>query len=178
MLTSAGMLAMENEYTGGIRSNLDILSQRRPAASGSLATTARKDDLYLHGYGRQWGEKLTYSVGLAYASGLAVGGGYGLVMGLRKGGATSRLFFNSVLNSTSTHGPALANQCAVIAGFYVGFNNLIGWVRGADDIGNAAIAGALAGGLFKITTSWKAAIRYSLVATGVFTGIDYVFKQM
>ena len=88
---------------------------------------------------------MTYSVGLTYGLGLLCGGTYGALLGLRQGGATSKLFVNSVLNSCSRYGPALGNQSAIITMYYVSFNNLISWLRGADDMGNAATSGAQIG---------------------------------
>eukprot|EP00386_Alphamonas_edax_P012529 GDKI01039094.1.p1 GENE.GDKI01039094.1~~GDKI01039094.1.p1 ORF type:complete len:170 (-),score=44.81 GDKI01039094.1:29-538(-) len=160
--------------SGGIKTNLDIISTTPRSRSPTLQ---QKDELYLQGYGRQWGEKLTYSTGLAYGSGLMIGGGYGFLLGVRKGGATPKLFLNSILNSCATQGPALANQAGVITMFYVSFNNLISWARGQDDVINAAAAGALSGGLFKATTSWKAAAKYSVVSSAIFTGIDLAFRE-
>merc|ERR1719482_2325551 len=92
--------------------------------------TRSKDELFLDGYGRQFGEKMTYSIGLTYGGGLLLGGTYGLMLGLRKGGATSKLFINSVLNSCGRYGPFVGNQAAIITMYYVTFNNLVQWLRG------------------------------------------------
>merc|ERR1712039_552941 len=133
--------------TGGIRSpEILVNAPRRTEAPSS------RDELFLEGYGRQFGEKMTYSVGLTYGLGLMCGGTYGALMGLRQGGATSKLFVNSVLNSCSRYGPYLGNQSAIITMYYVGFTNLISWLRGADDMGNAAAAGALGGALYKVAS--------------------------
>eukprot|EP01066_Platyproteum_vivax_P006989 Platyproteum_vivax@DN2623_c0_g1_i2.p1 len=135
------------------------------------------DNLYLKDYGRWWGEKMTMSMGASYLSALGVGSSYGLMRGVNKGGATSKLFINSILNSCGTYGPPFANQAAIITGFYVAFFNLVSWARSADDTLNAAGAGFLAGGLFKITTSYKAAAKYSAAATVAFTAIDLAMRQ-
>lgn len=138
----------------------------------------QREELYLQGYGRQFGEKMTYSVGLTYGLGLGVGGTFGLLKGLQRGGATPKLFLNSVLNSMSQHGPFMANQCAVITLFYTGFNNFFGFVRGEDDSLNAASAGCIAGGLYKVTSrSWQTAAKYSAVSTVFFTSVDYGMKN-
>lgn len=63
--------------------------------------------------------KMTYSIGLTYGAGLLTGGFYGGLLGIRQGGATPKLFLNSVLNSCSRYGPALANQSAIITMYYV-----------------------------------------------------------
>lgn len=52
---------------GRINSSTDFLT--RDLRSSSPALRQRKDDLYLSGYGRQWGEGLTYSAGVAYSTG-------------------------------------------------------------------------------------------------------------
>ena len=62
--------------------------------------------------------KMTYSIGLTYGAGLLTGGFYGGLLGIRQGGATPKLFLNSVLNSCSRYGPALANQSAIITMYY------------------------------------------------------------
>lgn len=35
-----------------------------------MRTKPKKEDLYLKGYGRQFGEKMTYSLGLSYGLGM------------------------------------------------------------------------------------------------------------
>eukprot|EP00444_Apocalathium_aciculiferum_P025378 CAMPEP_0183433758 /NCGR_PEP_ID=MMETSP0370-20130417/61595_1 /TAXON_ID=268820 /ORGANISM="Peridinium aciculiferum, Strain PAER-2" /LENGTH=220 /DNA_ID=CAMNT_0025620171 /DNA_START=99 /DNA_END=759 /DNA_ORIENTATION=- len=156
--------------TGGIRSP-DILVNAPRA--GGREQPASKDELYLEGYGRQFGEKMTYSVGLTYGLGLLSGGFYGGMLGVRQGGATSKLFLNSVLNSSTRYGPALGNQSAIITMFYVSFHSLISWVRDEDDVLNAASAGMLAGGFYKIAArSWQPVAKYSAVSAGVFAGLD------
>mmetsp|Transcript_59310 Transcript_59310/g.167028 ORF Transcript_59310/g.167028 Transcript_59310/m.167028 type:complete len:170 (+) Transcript_59310:129-638(+) len=155
--------------TGGIRSP-EILSNAPKRVDDKPNS---RDQLFLEGYGRQFGEKMTYSVGCTYALGLLCGGSYGALLGLRQGGATSKLFVNSVLNSSSRFGPALGNQSAIITMYYVTFYNLISWARGADDIGNASSAGFLAGGLYKAAgRSWQAMAKYSAVSTALFTAVD------
>lgn len=46
---------------------------------------------------------------------MLVGGTFGVLKGLQKGGATSKLRVNAVMNAMSTQGPALANQAAIIS---------------------------------------------------------------
>eukprot|EP00448_Togula_jolla_P008350 CAMPEP_0170609136 /NCGR_PEP_ID=MMETSP0224-20130122/21959_1 /TAXON_ID=285029 /ORGANISM="Togula jolla, Strain CCCM 725" /LENGTH=204 /DNA_ID=CAMNT_0010934413 /DNA_START=60 /DNA_END=675 /DNA_ORIENTATION=- len=136
-----------------------------------------RDELFLEGYGRQFGEKMTYSIGITYGLGLACGGSYGVLLGLRQGGATSKLFVNSVLNSCSRYGPALGNQSAIITMHYVAFNNLISWIRGTDDVGNAVSAGALAGGLYKIAArGWQIKAKYSAASAVLFSGLDFAME--
>merc|ERR1719217_1697631 len=114
---------------------------------------------------------MTYSIGLMYGLGLFSGGSYGFLLGLRQGGATPKLFVNSVLNSSSRYGPGLGNQAAIMTMYYVSFNNLISWMRGEDDIGNAAISGGLAGALYKSAgKSWQAMGKYSAISAVMFTG--------
>eukprot|EP00440_Ansanella_granifera_P056254 gb/GFBE01060971.1/.p1 GENE.gb/GFBE01060971.1/~~gb/GFBE01060971.1/.p1 ORF type:complete len:170 (+),score=30.23 gb/GFBE01060971.1/:1-510(+) len=159
--------------TGGVRSpEILVNTPRRPAAS-----PASKDELFLEGYGRAFGEKMTYSVGMTYGAGLLSGGFYGGLLGIKQGGATPKLFVNSVLNSCSRYGPALGNQSAIITMYYVCFNNIISFVRGADDVGNAAGAGALSGALYKSASrSWQPIAKYSAASCLFFTGLDFAMR--
>ncbi|CAJ1359246.1 unnamed protein product, partial [Effrenium voratum] len=159
--------------TGGVRSPEILVNAPR-----SGATPVSKDELFLEGYGRQFGEKMTYSVGMTYGGGLLTGGFYGGLLGIRQGGATPKLFVNSVLNSCSRYGPALANQSAIITMYYVAFNGLITTVRGSDDPANAAGAGAFAGALYKVASrSWESVGKYSAASCAIFTGIDFLMRS-
>merc|ERR1719362_175222 len=116
---------------------------------------------------------MTYSVGLTYGLGIFSGGFYGAMLGVRQGGATSKLFLNSVLNSSTRYGPALGNQSAIITMFYVSFYGLTSWIRGQDDVGNAASAGFFAGGLYKSASrTWQPVAKYAVVSSAVFSGLD------
>merc|ERR1719424_2677439 len=161
--------------TGGMRP-LEILAPG--AAPRPVAAPRSRDELMLENYGRQFGEKMTYSIGLMYGLGLLSGGSYGLALGLRQGGATKKLFVNSVLNSCSRYGPGMGNQAAIITMYYVSFNNLISWVRGADDIGNTCTSGAIAGALYKVAgRSWEAMGKYAVVSSVAFSGVDFTMRN-
>ena len=168
------MASSDSDYllNGGISTDFSA-----PARRPSQLKVQRKDDLYLKGYGRQFGEKMTYSLGLSYGLGILAGGTYGLFHGLSKGGATTKLRVNSVLNSCSTKGPALANQAAIMTMFYVGFNNFFGWIRGEEDMYNATAAGLISGALYKSSSSVKSMARHSVLGGVVFTGLDYAFRN-
>ena len=120
---------------------------------------------------------MTYSLGLSYGLGILAGGTYGVFHGLSKGGATTKLRVNAILNSCSTKGPGLANQAAILTMFYVGFNNFFGWIRGEEDIYNSTAAGAISGALYKSSSGWKAIARHSVISAAAFTGLDYAFRN-
>mmetsp|Transcript_75085 Transcript_75085/g.140060 ORF Transcript_75085/g.140060 Transcript_75085/m.140060 type:complete len:171 (-) Transcript_75085:61-573(-) len=166
---------MSTDYltTGGIKQP-EILSQvPRPAQRDD----SKKDELFLEGYGRQFGEKMTYSIGLTYGMGLGCGSFYGMLLGIQKGGATPKLFVNSVFNSAGRYGPSLGNQSAIITMYYVCLTNIVSWIRGSDDMGNAVTAGALSGALYKSAgRSWPSIARYSAASSVFFTGIDFVMR--
>jgi import inner membrane translocase subunit TIM23 len=168
------MSASDLDYlqSGGVSTNFTV-----PSRGEYSRPSAKKQDLYLKGYGRQFGEKMTYSLGLSYGLGILAGGTYGLFHGLSKGGATTKLRVNAILNSCSTKGPNLANQAAIMTMFYVGFNNLFSWVRGEEDIYNAVSAGALSGALYKSSSGVKMVAKHSLIGGVVFSGLDYAFRN-
>jgi len=158
---------------GRVAPQLDILSAPQPVRRAAKT----KDELYLKGYGRHFGEQMVYSVGCAYGSGLALGGTWGLLEGLRRGGENRRLFFNSVVNGCSTRGPFIANQMGIMTIFYVASYNIFGWLRGEDDPLKAAAAGAVSGALFKSFAGWQLAAKYSAAGAVIFSGIDYALKN-
>lgn len=168
------MSSSDSDYlqSGGISTDFTAPSKRLV-----VRQAPKKDDLYLKGYGRQFGEKMTYSLGLSYGLGILAGGTYGVIHGLSKGGATTKLRVNSVLNSCSIKGPGLANQAAIITMFYVGFNNFFGWIRGEEDLYNAGAAGAISGALYKSSSGVKSIMRHSVLSGVVFTGLDYAFRN-
>ncbi|KJP84735.1 hypothetical protein AK88_05633 [Plasmodium fragile] len=158
--------------TGSVNYDLEIL-KKKPEKKLSLD----KQNLYLQGYGRQWGEKLVYSVGLAYGSGLLLGGSCGLISGVIKGGKTRKLFVNSVLNSTSVIGPSVANQMASITMIFYALNNMVKLFTKNDELYNSSIAGFLAGTIYKSASSYKMMGAYSVLSSAAFSCIDYGFKR-
>ncbi|KAL7067241.1 putative mitochondrial import inner membrane translocase subunit [Cryptosporidium serpentis] len=161
---------------GSVSSNLSIL-QNIPKTSQKIS---RKEDLYINSYGRLWGEKVTYSTGMAYGAGLFGGGLYGFLEGLRKPGMTRKLRINAILNSCTTRGPRIANPAAIMTMMYCGFNGTTQWVLGkyADYGLSAPIAGALSGALYKCSSSMKMMARYSITASVAYTLIDQLVRNM
>ena len=51
-------------HSGGISTDFAT-----PARRGPMKVQPKKEDLYLKGYGRQFGEEMTYSLGLSYGLG-------------------------------------------------------------------------------------------------------------
>ncbi|GIX62679.1 mitochondrial inner membrane protein [Babesia caballi] len=167
---------------GRIQPNLEVI--QRPSGVGAaqsdyLAPKFGDQQLYLSGYGRHWGEKITYSVGLAYGSGVLLGGSFGLVKGVAKGGATRKLFVNSLLNLCGTYGPGLGNRAACITLMYCAFNSAFKLARGSigDDTYVAPAAGFVSGALYKCKGSWPSLARHSVGAAAVFTAIDYALRN-
>jgi mitochondrial import inner membrane translocase subunit TIM23 len=167
---------MEDNYlnAGGVSQTLDIIKSAPKTSYGRAPT---KDELYLKGYGRQFGEQMVYSVGCAYGAGIALGGTWGVLEGVRRGGENRKLFMNSVANGAATRGPFIGNQMGIMTIFYVASYNILGWVRGEEDPFRAAAAGAISGALFKSFGGWQLAARYSAAGAVVFSGIDFVLKN-
>jgi import inner membrane translocase subunit TIM23 len=162
--------------TGGVKLD-DVRTRAEEKAPGSAWEKNKTDDLYLKGYGRHFGEKLTYSTGLMYSAGLFLGGGFGVLKGVQQGGATSKLRMNAIMNNVGSRGPMLANQSATLTMFYVGANQFVGWARGTDDEINAAAAGAFAGGLYKSTAPWSMVARYGAASAVFFSLADYGLRR-
>ena len=132
-------------------------------------------NLYLSGYGRRWGESLTYSAGTGYSSGLLLGGGYGLWKGIRKGGSTRKLFANSLLNSCAIYAPPLANRCGIIAMFYCILTNVTGFFKPSYFL-DPFILGGLSGALYKVSGSWREKGVYGITASIIFPCLDSALR--
>ncbi|ORM39575.1 Ubiquitin-conjugating enzyme E2 27 [Babesia sp. Xinjiang] len=156
------------------------INRIKAAQQRYVAPNFSDNQLYLRGYGRHWGEKITYSVGLAYGSGLLLGGSFGLVKGVAKGGATRKLFINSILNTCGTYGPRLGNGAACVTLLYCVINTVTKLSRGeraGEDAYIAPAAGLAAGALYKCKGTWPALAKYSLGSAAAFSAIDYALRN-
>lgn len=95
-----------------------------------------------------------------------------------RGGATSKLFVNSVLNSCSRHGPALGNQAAILTLFYCVFKGAAGTVRGTDDVFNSTAGGLLSGSLYKSAAqTWPTTAKYSVFGGVFVSGVNFALRS-
>ncbi|EKX73771.1 mitochondrial import inner membrane translocase subunit, putative [Theileria equi strain WA] len=167
---------------GSVQPNLEILQQQKikpQVKSDLIGANLTNRQLYLTGYGRHWGEKITYSVGLAYGSGILCGGSFGLIKGVSKGGATQKLFINSILNNCGKYGPNVGNKAACLTLLYCAFNNAFKFIRNAGDhdVYNAPIAGLVTGAVYKCSGPLMTCAKYSAGTGAVFTAIDYALRN-
>ncbi|GFE54239.1 ubiquitin-conjugating protein [Babesia ovis] len=167
---------------GSIKSDLDILQRPDGVGAGRqryVAPNFSGKQLYLSGYGRHWGEKITYSVGLAYGSGVLLGSSFGFVRGVAKGGATRKLMINSILNTCGTYGPKLGNSAACVTLLYCVMNSTAKLAIGdrIDERFVVPIAGFHAGALYKCKGTWRALAKYSIGSAVAFSAIDYALRN-
>eukprot|EP01147_Barroeca_monosierra_P010647 gene10647-2761_t len=112
-------------------------------------------------------ERMSYSTGLSYLSGMFAGGVYGAVEGLRHPAATSnRLRVTTVLNAVGKRGPFLGNSLAVI---------LIKARSEKDDSINEFSAAAATGTLYRLFSGPRAAVLGGLTGLGLM-GVFYVAR--
>lgn len=103
--------------------------------------------------GPSWGARICYGAGMTYLSGLAIGGTWGFLDGIRNpAGRTTRLRINCILNSVTARGPFVANNLGILALLY----NLIhgGVVRmreGKYDVYSSVGSAVAAGMIYKST---------------------------
>lgn len=116
--------------------------------------------------GPSWGARICYGAGITYLTGLAVGGTWGLLDGLRNpAGITRRLRINCIMNACTARGPFVANNIAMLALLY----NLIhgGVIKlrdGRYDLASSVASAAAAGIIYKSTRG----VRAMGVAGGIF----------
>ncbi|KAJ2835194.1 Mitochondrial import inner membrane translocase subunit tim23 [Coemansia sp. 'formosensis'] len=117
---------------------------------------------------RGWSDDLCYGTGTMYILGLASGGAWGFMEGLRSQHSINfKLRVNSVLNSMTRRGPFVGNSLGILGMFYNSINSAIGSFRGTRDQYNSLGAAAISGMLFKIGGGPRASLISGLICTGV-----------
>lgn len=120
-----------------------------------------------NGGGPSWGSRICYGAGTTYLSGLAVGGAWGLLDGLRnRAGRTSmRLRWNCIVNACTARGPFVANSAGMVALLYNLIHGGVIKVRGGRFDEWTAVGSATAAGLlFKSTAGLRTAGLAALLA--------------
>lgn len=116
--------------------------------------------------GPTWSARVCYGVGTTYLGGLAVGGLWGCLEGLRnrQNLSTTRLRINQLLNAVTSRGPFVANNAAVLALLYNGIHGaVINAGDGGHGVGTATVSAALAGAVFRASKGVAAAGRGAAV---------------
>eukprot|EP00042_Codosiga_hollandica_P051578 m.636340 g.636340 ORF g.636340 m.636340 type:complete len:211 (-) comp58308_c0_seq1:165-797(-) len=118
---------------------------------------------------RTIGERVCYGAGVAYLTGHAIGGPWGLYEGLRHPEATSaRLKINTVLNGITKRGPMVGNSFAILALVYNGTNGVLETARGGEiDSYNTVAAAALTGAIFKSTAGVRPMVTATVLGSGL-----------
>lgn len=92
--------------------------------------------------------------------GAVVGGGRGLVEGVRGMEATdtSKLRLNRILNASGRRGRQAGNMLGILGLLYAGSESLINHYRGEDDMLNQIAAGLATGTLYKAAAGPRTAV--------------------
>lgn len=129
----------------------------------SVPSDAQLEYLFEEEYkatGPSWGARICYGSGTTYLSGLAVGGAWGLLDGLRNplGKTSCRLRMNCILNACTSRGPFVANNLGMLALLYNLIHGGVIQLRdGAYDEYSAIGSAAFAGLVYKSTAGPKPA---------------------
>lgn len=148
--------------SGNLRGLFGILNAINPSVTTDSSPSQLEylfEDEYVQA-GPSWGARLCYGAGLTYMGGLALGGSWGLLDGLRNpaGRGSRRLRWNCILNGCTARGPFVANHLAIVALLYnLMHGGLIRWRNGKEDISGAVGSAMAAGLLFKSTKGWRTA---------------------
>lgn len=96
------------------------------------------EDVTTEAYGPSWGARIMYGAGTTYTACLAIGGIWGTIDGLRSYRnivntslkessikPNKRLLWNGIVNSSTTRGPFLGNNVAMLAFMYNGIHGAL-----------------------------------------------------
>jgi mitochondrial import inner membrane translocase subunit TIM23 len=144
----------------------------------TLKPRKSKDDMYLEGYGKHWGEKLTFTIGVSYC----VSAGLGFFVGLRRVRPASMLAIHqravhNVVQSLRT-ASEFGNSGAAASLLYCFVGKMIDLLLEEEikDYGYWArnvLAGAVTGGLYKSTLGIRPMIFGSMLGVGIISGLTY-----
>lgn len=125
--------------------------------------------------GPSWGARICYGAGTTYLTGLALGGTWGLIDGLKNpvGKASRRLRINCILNACTSRGPFLANNLAMLALLYnLVHGGIVQAREGKADLASSVGSAGLAGLVYKST----AGVRPAMMAAGLMAGGMSLYK--
>ena len=147
------------------------------------ALRPRKENMYLEGYGKHWGEKLTFTIGVAYCATASLG----FFVGMRRVRTNSLLSFaqkatNGFGQCARTAGE-FGNSGAAASLLYCMIGKLIDLlfeeeIKDYGFMGRNAITGAVTGGLYKSTLGFRPFIFGSLLGAGIITGLTFVMNGL
>lgn len=168
-----------NNPGGSILGNL-LSSVKLGPAIPTVSSSTRDQLEYLFedeyvSNGPSWGARVCYGTGSTYLVGLATGGLWGLVDGLRnpQGSGSRRLRINCILNACTARGPFLGNSLGIVALMYNGIHGAVIKARGdREDFMSAVAAATASGAIFKST----AGIKKCLMGGGVFGSAMLAFQ--
>ncbi|KAI0565082.1 Tim17/Tim22/Tim23/Pmp24 [Gracilaria domingensis] len=172
------------DFTGVSRIDPGILSARGGGAGGAAmgGAGAGTEYVFAEDYAatrkKGWGEQLTYLAGCSYLGGATLGGLYGLKTALAESsGRPFRLRLNAILNGVGKRGSLLANSAGVLALAFSLTESGLYTYRSEDDMLNYALAGGVAGGMFRSTAGARAAAVSGLAGALVAVGAVYCSRR-
>eukprot|EP01070_Trichotokara_eunicae_P003499 Trichotokara_eunicae@DN3411_c0_g1_i1.p1 len=139
----------------------------------------KEDDLYLYGYGREWGENSTFTVGLSYGTGLLSGSILGLLIAKGQGGGVgNKIAFNKILNNVTRYGPRWANSAGSISLLFCGMKGITNRLPlFKRESLSSAFVGGIAGGLHHIQSPLRRQAMVAMASAGVFGTADEILRR-
>mmetsp|Transcript_986 Transcript_986/g.2350 ORF Transcript_986/g.2350 Transcript_986/m.2350 type:complete len:219 (-) Transcript_986:321-977(-) len=129
-------------------------------AGAGAATGAYKPE-YLYYEPKAWHERMCYNSGIAYLGGIALGGSFGVVNGLRTAPSSKfKIRVNSILNKSGRYGSRFGNALGALAMMYSCIEAFTETMHiedyvGGDEFVNPVLAATLTGLLYKCTQGPK-----------------------
>lgn len=117
---------------------------------------------------KSWSQQMVYHTGVAYGSGIVLGGTYGFVEGMRKShGLVRALKANQVLNTVSRRGSGTANAFGMLAMMYTSYDSLLAQNSYRKETWHSVAAAGLTGLTYKCTDGILRAGVAGAVAAGL-----------
>ena len=168
----AAAMTLDDQGRGSIFGRLSGTLLDNIKTPPSVPSNAQLEFLFEDEYkptGPSWGARMCYGAGTTYLGGLAVGGVWGLLDGMKNpvGKGSRRLRTNAILNACTSRGPFVANNLAMLALLYNMIHGGVIHARdGKYDEWSAVGSAGLAGLVYKST----AGLRPAMLASGLMAG--------
>ncbi|OMJ76842.1 hypothetical protein SteCoe_23689 [Stentor coeruleus] len=144
---------------------------------------SKKDSMYLEGYGKHWGEKLTFTIGFSYC----ISAFAGVFVGFRRARLGSLMtshqwIINSISQSARTAGE-FGNSGASVSLLYCLIGKLMDLLFEEEirDYGlwtRNAITGGITGALYKSTLGFRPMVFGSILGVGLISSFTMVMNYL
>jgi len=152
-------------------------------AKFQLRPPSRKEELYIEGYGKKWGEKMTFTVGVSYFTAAIVGLGAGAYQAKKDVAKHRMLKTYHMINTIGKTAGRYGNGAAAAGLMFCMAGKMVDLVfeEEIQEFGTTSrnvFVGALTGALYKSTLGLRPMVVGSIVGALAITSVSYTMNVL